>query len=58
LVECWRHPGPRYGYVAWLARRHDLMALLRVLYVEASQAGDPAVARLQPLLAQALRDLS
>jgi hypothetical protein len=57
-VECWRHPGPRYGDVAWLARRHDLMALLRVLYVEASEAGDPAVARLQPLLAQALRDLS
>lgn len=49
---------PHYGDIAWLARRHDLMALLRVLYVEASQSEDPDIARLQPLLAQALRELS
>jgi hypothetical protein len=42
---------------AWLARRHDLLALLRVLYVEADRSQDATVKRLKPAVAATLERL-
>ncbi len=42
------------GDAAWLARRHDLKALLGSMYIEADQTQNPALARLKPMLAKAL----
>jgi hypothetical protein len=47
----------RYTDPAWLAQRHDLLALLRVLYVETGQSSDDAVTRLRPAIDAALRTL-
>ena len=50
--------GPvRVGDPAWLARRHDLLALLRVLYVEADLAQEANIKRLKPAVAAALERL-
>jgi hypothetical protein len=50
--------GPaRPGDPAWLARRHDLLALLRVLYVEADLAQEANIKRLKPVVAAALERL-
>ena len=50
--------GPaRPGDPAWLARRHDLLALLRVLYVEADLAQEAGIKRLKPAVAAALERL-
>lgn len=45
----------RPGDADWLAARHDLQAFLRVLYVETGATTDPALARLHPVVAKALR---
>jgi hypothetical protein len=45
---------PAVGDAAWLARRHDLRALLSDMYIEADQTRNPALARLKPLLAKTL----
>jgi hypothetical protein len=50
--------GPaRPGDPVWLARRHDLLALLRVLYVEADLAQEANIQRLKPAAAAALERL-
>jgi hypothetical protein len=50
--------GPvRVGDPVWLARRHDLLALLRVLYVEADLAQEANIKRLKPAVAAALERL-
>lgn len=45
----------RHGDAAWLAGRHDLLAFLRVLYVETAASENPALARLHPVVAKALQ---
>ena len=47
-------PMPEAGDARWLARRHDLRALLSSLYIDADQTANPALARLKPLLARTL----
>ncbi|WP_169558669.1 DUF2785 domain-containing protein [Myxococcus stipitatus] len=42
---------------AWLARRHDLGALLRVLYLEVDRSEDAGVAKLRPGILAALKAL-
>lgn len=42
---------------AWLAKRHDLAAFLRVLYLEADLSQDPGIARLRPGILAALKAL-
>ncbi|MFZ5638319.1 MAG: DUF2785 domain-containing protein [Pseudomonadota bacterium] len=42
---------------AWLARRHDLSALLQALYLEADLDEDPGIARLRPGVLAALKRL-
>ncbi|WP_342375149.1 DUF2785 domain-containing protein [Myxococcus stipitatus] len=42
---------------AWLARRHDLGAFLRVLYLEADRSADAGVAKLRPGILAALKAL-
>ncbi|WP_141332912.1 DUF2785 domain-containing protein [Myxococcus sp. AB025B] len=41
----------------WLARRHDLGAFLRVLYLEADRSEDPGVVKLRPGILAALKTL-
>lgn len=47
----------RHADPAWLARRHNVLAFLRVLYVATAQAGDDAVAALHAPVGAALRAL-
>lgn len=47
----------RYTDPLWLAGRHDLVAFLRVLYVETARSANPAVSRLHPVVDRALRSL-
>lgn len=42
---------------AWLAKRHDLAAFLRVLYLEADLSQDPGIAKLRPGILAALKAL-
>ncbi|UOV06168.1 DUF2785 domain-containing protein [Pseudoxanthomonas sp. F37] len=44
-----------YADSAWLARRHDLMAFLMSLHLEADQSGDPQIRALKPMVVQALK---
>lgn len=46
-----------YRDAAWLARRHDLLAFLSTLYVEADNGKDPGVAMLREPVLQALRTM-
>lgn len=39
----------------WLARRHDLVALLSVLYLRADQSGEPGMRDLKPAIEAALK---
>ncbi|MFD0725684.1 DUF2785 domain-containing protein [Lysobacter brunescens] len=41
----------------WLAKRHDLAAFLRVLYLEAGLSQDPGIAKLRPGILAALKAL-
>lgn len=43
-----------YADVEWLARRHDLVAFLTALHVEADRSTDGSVRRLKPAIAEAL----
>ncbi len=43
-------PAQAYNDSHWLARRHDLMAFLMSLYIEADQSGDANIHRLKPVL--------
>jgi len=45
----------RFTDPAWLAGRHDLLAFLRVLYVETTRSAEPSVSRLHPVIDAALR---
>ena len=40
---------------SWLARRHDLVALLSVLYLRADQSGEPGIQELKPAIEAALK---
>lgn len=44
-----------YVHRAWLARRHDLMAFLMSVYLEADQSDDPSVRALKPAVVHALK---
>lgn len=44
-----------YADAAWLARRHDLMAFLMSVYLEADQSGDANVRALKPAVVHALK---
>jgi hypothetical protein len=46
-----------YNDSAWLARRHDLMAFLMSLYLEADQADDAQVKQLKPAIVAALKQV-
>lgn len=48
-------PGKAYGDSAWLARRHDLLAFLMHLYLEADQSDDLKIAALKPAIAGAIK---
>lgn len=48
--------GPtKYDDGAWLARRHDLMAFLMSVYLEADQSDDPQFKQLKPAVVGALK---
>ncbi len=47
-------PMPAGGDAAWLARRHDLVAFLSALYIEADQRQNEALRGLKPLFGKAL----
>lgn len=42
---------------AWLARRHDLMAFFKSLYLEADQSEDAQIMRLKPAIVAALKQV-
>ena len=44
-----------YADTAWLARRHDLMAFLMSVHLEADQSEDPNIRALKPIVVQALK---
>ena len=44
-----------YADSAWLARRHDLMAFLMGVHLEADQSEDPNIRALKPIGVQALK---
>jgi hypothetical protein len=46
-----------YNDGAWLARRHDLMAFLMSLYLEADQGDDAQVKQLKPAIVAALKQV-
>lgn len=47
----------RTDYAGWLGRRHDLMAFLMSLYLEADQSKDKAIKRLKPAIVAALKQV-
>lgn len=47
-------PMPAGGDAGWLARRHDLTALLSALYIQADASENEALRALKPLVAKAL----
>jgi hypothetical protein len=49
---------PGHGESAWLARRHDLLAFLAALHLEADLSENEAVRRLKPAIEAALKSLS
>lgn len=50
-------PASAWKDEAWLARRHDLSAFLRTLYLEADLSQDPGIAKLRPGILEALKAL-
>lgn len=44
-----------YNDTHWLARRHDLMAFLMSLYIEADQSDDPHIRELKPAIVAAVK---
>jgi hypothetical protein len=46
-----------YADEGWLARRHDLMAFLMSLYVEADQADDASLKQLKPAIVAAIKQV-
>lgn len=48
-------PGKAYADTAWLARRHDLLAFLTGLYLEADQSDDPHIKSLKAPVVMALK---
>jgi len=44
-----------YRDAAWLARRHDLLAFLSAVYIEADNSKDPGIAAIKPAVTAALR---
>ena len=44
-----------YADTAWLARRHDLMAFLMSVHLDADQSDDPNIRALKPVVVQALK---
>jgi len=44
-----------YADSAWLARRHDLMAFLMSIHLEADQSDDPHIRALKPVVVQTLK---
>jgi hypothetical protein len=48
-------PEQAYADSLWLARRHDLMAFLMSVHLEADQSGDPNIRALKPAVVQALK---
>ncbi|MEP6632876.1 MAG: DUF2785 domain-containing protein [Luteimonas sp.] len=46
-----------YNDTAWLARRHDLMAFLMSLYLEADQSEDAPIKQLKPAIVAALKQV-
>jgi hypothetical protein len=51
-------PSPGYNDPAWLARRHDLLAFLTALYLEADQSDDANIRALKPTVVAAIREIS
>ncbi|SOD56868.1 DUF2785 domain-containing protein [Pseudoxanthomonas wuyuanensis] len=50
-------PAQAYADSAWLARRHDLMAFLMSVYLEADQSGDAQIQALKPAVVAALKTI-
>lgn len=48
-------PGLAYRDAGWLARRHDLLAFLTALHLEADHSEDPQLRRLKPAIVAALK---
>ncbi len=48
-------PAQAYNDSHWLARRHDLMAFLMSLYIEADQSDDANIHRLKPVIVAAVK---
>ncbi|MGH8061591.1 MAG: DUF2785 domain-containing protein [Pseudoxanthomonas sp.] len=48
-------PAKAYSDTAWLARRHDLMAFLGALYLEADQSDDPQIKALKMPVVAAMK---
>jgi hypothetical protein len=51
-------PSPGYNDPAWLARRHDLLAFLTALYLEADQSDDANIRALKPAVVAAIKEIS
>lgn len=51
-------PSPGYHDPAWLARRHDLLAFLTALYLEADQSEDANIRALKPAVVAAIKQIS
>jgi len=49
---------PGYNDPAWLARRHDLLAFLTALYLEADQSDDANIRALKPAVVAAIKAIS
>jgi hypothetical protein len=49
--------GENYTDPAWLARRHDLMAFLMSLYLDADRSEDPKIQALEPAIVAALKQV-
>lgn len=47
----------RSHYAAWLAHRHDLMAFMMSLYLEADQSEDAKIKQLKPAIVAALKQI-
>lgn len=47
----------RTDYAGWLARRHDLLAFLTGLYLQADQSEDAAIKALKPAIVAALKQM-
>lgn len=57
LSKALNDPARAWKDEAWLAKRHDLAAFLRVLYLEADLSQDPGIAKLRPGILAALKAL-